>query len=559
MSTLDDTRRDSTQLFPARRELRLVAQTRSRLGDAVTAVHDLLGKDADRSPWRVEPLFADSPDEGTVIRGSGDYEIGSSDYVSAAIELSHVLDRSDVFRTVQADLPAIAFDRAMVDPNQRNGARRESDEAPASLRWNHELINLETAWQSGPRWRHHGAGVRIGLPDTGYTDHPAVGVALYDLSNDRDFIDDDDDSLDPLRRRRFPWQRFSSPGHGTASASIIASHGDPRITGRRRRLKLSEIVGVAPAAEVLPLRATNSTVQFFASDLARAINHARLSHCHVVSIGMGTTGFFGLDIATRKAVEDGLIVLAAAGDNPDILSAPACFDSCIGVAAVSPNLEPWAWSSAGDVVDIAAPGRGVLAATYDLEGELAQPMVAPLSSTSFAACHVAGVAALWLARHSRRHLLKQYGRSGIQSAFVHILRETASTPDGWDSRYGAGVVNAAAVVEHPLPSLEMVSPVRAHGAKSEEPTQRLAGLIPGTDPVTVRERLGDLLGAGGAQLDRLAAKHEAELAYLVIENQQLRQRLLPLTAADFQRRDTGEPIEFGCPLSDPLRSRLYDV
>jgi serine protease len=50
-------------------------------------------------------------------------------------------------------------------------------------------------------------------------------------------------------------------------------------------------VGVAPRADLVPIRAVESVVQFFDSDVARAVEHARLVNCHVVSMSLGGTGF----------------------------------------------------------------------------------------------------------------------------------------------------------------------------------------------------------------------------------------------------------------------------
>jgi subtilisin family serine protease len=96
--------------------------------------------------------------------------------------------------------------------------------------------------------RSRGEGIRIGHIDTGYSDHPELERSALDLSSDYDLIDNDDDARDPLRRAFFAV--LDSPGHGTATGSVIA--------GRER----GEISGVAPQATLVPFRAIKSVSRY---------------------------------------------------------------------------------------------------------------------------------------------------------------------------------------------------------------------------------------------------------------------------------------------------------
>ena len=64
----------------------------------------------------------------------------------------------------------------------------------------------------------------------------------------------------------------------------------------------------------MPIRATESVVQLFDSDVAKAVAHARKVGCHVVSMSLGGKGFFGLKDEIQRAVDRGMIVMAAAGN-----------------------------------------------------------------------------------------------------------------------------------------------------------------------------------------------------------------------------------------------------
>ena len=211
-------------------------------------------------------------------------------------------------------------------------------------------------------------------------------------------------------------------------------------TARRRQaswsvggVKIAGIVGVAPGALVVPLRAVESVVQLFDSDVARAVEHARLTGCHIVSISVGGKGFFGLRAAIQRAVDAGMIVMGAAGNNVRIVVAPASYPNCLAVAATGPDDQPWPESSRGRAVDVSAPGWGVHIAGYTWEGGVPVAIVGQSSGTSYAVTHLAGVAALWLAHHGPGELQKRYG-AGVQAAFLRLLRSGGSrVPENWDA------------------------------------------------------------------------------------------------------------------------------
>ena len=78
-----------------------------------------------------------------------------------------------------------------------------------------------------------GRGVRIGHPDTGYTDHPLILGPRLRTADGHDFVDDDPDAHDPMTG--------GFPGHGTATIVNFSSgqglqpFGDPlrRLCGCR--------------------------------------------------------------------------------------------------------------------------------------------------------------------------------------------------------------------------------------------------------------------------------------------------------------------------------------
>ena len=50
------------------------------------------------------------------------------------------------------------------------------------------------------------------------------------------------------------------------------------------------------------------------------------------------------------------------------------------------------------------------------------PFVGEGNGTSYAVAHLAAAATLWLARHGRDELIRQYGARNLQAAFLAVLR-----------------------------------------------------------------------------------------------------------------------------------------
>jgi len=350
-----------------------------------------------------------------------------------------------------------------------------------------------------------GDGIVIGHPDTGYTIHADLGPDELDLTADRDVLANDDDARDPLRKL---FGLIGNPGHGTATASVIVSRPTNRIEG------------AAPAARLVPIRAVTSVALVFDGDVAKAVDHARRTGCHVISMSLGGVGFSSsLRAAIRAALADGLLVLAAAGNEVGFVVAPASYHEVVAVAATNIEDRPWAGSSRGPAVDVSAPGESVPAAEASKQFTDRTKLG---SGTSYAVALTAGVGALWLAHHGRDALIARYGAPNLQRVFRHLLRRTARKPlGGWDgTRYGAGIVDAAALLAAPLPDLGVVDPFDAVGVGT--PTDRLVTTLSGLSAGAVHEFLDEALGdvpPGEREL------YAGELAFLMAHEQAARAEL----------------------------------
>jgi type VII secretion-associated serine protease mycosin len=239
-------------------------------------------------------------------------------------------------------------------------------------------------------------------------------------------------------------------GHGTAMASLIAGHGHGADDG---------VLGVAPAATILPIRDGVHQPMYMAEAINWAVNHG----AEVISISQGQqTVDSGLVAAIHKAVESGIIVVAAAGNRPSSarVDFPAALPGVLAVGGTDRSGNHYSASVAGPNVLISAPAEDVVAAYFD--GRYARG-----SGTSSSTAIIAGTAAL--IREAYPHLSAQ--------EVIHRLEATAidKGPPGRDDEFGYGLVNIVAALTAKIAPL--TGPSVARGSSplpSRSPTSRTA-------------------------------------------------------------------------------------
>jgi hypothetical protein len=277
-----------------------------------------------------------------------------------------------------------------------------------------------------------GAGLRVGHPDTGYTLHPKIAGPRLRTADGFDFVAGAADPRDPMTG--------SHPGHGTATASVIFSAAP-------------DLQGIAPGAEVVPLRVSDSVVHFDFTNVAEALYRARDRGCHLVSMSLGGPwAGRALERAVDRVIADGLIVLAAAGNQWPFVVYPAKLDNVVAVAASNAEDKPWRGSASGPAVDITAPGESVWRAYAHKVSGAVRFDTERSSGTSYATATTAGVCALWLQRHGAAALRARYG-GRLATVFMDLLKAHCRAVPGWNTRrYGPGIVDTAALLAAPLPA-----------------------------------------------------------------------------------------------------------
>lgn len=267
------------------------------------------------------------------------------------------------------------------------------------LDYGHELMNVPEMWKET-----RGGGVKVCVIDTGVPNH----LDLAPVGGDSVISGYKEDKN----------------GHATHVGGIIAAIANNDIG----------VAGIAPEVEdyyIAALGADGSgSINGIATAIMRAVDNFGVDVINMslgVAAGHGT--FRALETACNYAVNQGVTVIAAAGNENSGVGQPACYDSVISVAAVDSQKRRAWFSNQGPELDFAAPGVQVYS-TY-LNNRYAK-----LDGTSMASPMLAGIAALIIAD------AKQDSDEILTPAEVRAkLRKIAFDigPEGDDESFGAGI------------------------------------------------------------------------------------------------------------------------
>jgi serine protease AprX len=313
---------------------------------------------------------------------------------------------------------------------------------------------------------YDGTGVGVAIIDSG------AAAALDDLSDGSGGVSRVDHFVDFVNGRE---DAYDDCGHGTHVAGIIAGNGFD--SGGRR-------TGIAPGARLIVLKVLDDSGQGRISDVIAALDYAIAQkdtfNIRVINLSVATGVYEPYDVdpltlAAQRAVNAGIVVVAAAGNNG---RSPAGATQYGGITA--PGNAPWVltvgasnhmgtvdraddtmavFSSRGPTAldyvakpDVVAPGVGIESlsdpdsafyvtnAAYLLSGTVPTSYLPylSLSGTSMSAPVVAGTVALML----------QANPSLTPNAVKAIIEYTAQPYAGYDHlTEGAGFLNTKGAVE----------------------------------------------------------------------------------------------------------------
>ena len=314
------------------------------------------------------------------------------------------------------------------------------------------------AWLGVPRDnREWGRGVTVAVLDTGVNPHPALeGAAVTRL----DMLDGD--GGDPS----------TGTAHGTAVASVIAGQG-------------MDVVGIAPAAEILSVRVIGEDGTGDTFTVARGILAAVERGAAVINISLGSRGDSAvLESAIVYALSRGAVVVAATGNDGLLgVSYPAAYPEVVAVPAVDAHGQHLYFSNRGESVDLAAPGLN-LAAAWTGGG------VAGSSGTSASAPLVSGAVAALVSADPTLS-------AGAAVALLEGYADDAGLP-GRDEEVGAGIINMRPVLDRGTPGIHdaaLAVPVIEEAADSDDFSVTVTAQNRGTEPLTSLGLAVDINGA----------------------------------------------------------------
>lgn len=208
-----------------------------------------------------------------------------------------------------------------------------------------------------------GQGITVAIIDTGCDINHSM--LKENIAHTRNFTKDDNSNKSIVT---------DYVGHGTHVSGIILS--------------------VAPSSNLMILKALNRYGEGDYPWITNAINYAINQKVDIISMSLGGyTDDENLHKAIKKAINNNILVVCAAGNDgdnsskTDEYSYPASYSEVISVGAVDSNAKPAYFSNSNNLLDIMAPGVGILSTYKDNS-------YAILDGTSMAAPHVSGALAL---------------------------------------------------------------------------------------------------------------------------------------------------------------------
>jgi len=291
-------------------------------------------------------------------------------------------------------------------------------------------IDAPEAWDIATGWED----IVIAIVDTGI-DYNHEDLAENMLANPDEIpgnnIDDDGNGyIDDIYGYDFcnnDSNPFDDHGHGTHCAGIAGAVGNNGIG----------IAGVAWNCKIMALKFLSARGSGSCSDGVASIIYAVDNGADVISNSWGGGGYSQtLNDAIDYAHSQGAVLVAAAGNsNTSSIHYPAGYTNMISVAATNHDDQRASFSNYGNWVDVAAPGRNILA-TVPSSGSCGNRSgYRLLSGTSMACPYVAGLCALILSENP------EYTPEEVKALMI------ANADPLTDTGLGAGRINVNNTIE----------------------------------------------------------------------------------------------------------------
>lgn len=330
----------------------------------------------------------------------------------------------------------------LADPGDTTASGSATPTSTSDTTWGLSEINAPDVWdQYGTR----GSGARVAVLDTGIdADHDDLDLFTNDSSDPT--YPGGWAEWDTEGNRIEGSEPYDADGHGTHVSGTVAGGA---ASGTH--------IGVAPDVELLHGGVLTPESQGYYSAVVAGMQWAAEREADVTSMSLGSSGYDSADIEPVRASNAlGTYVVAAIGNDGEGTSgspgnvydslAAGASDSNHDIASFSGGEEivtddswgdnaPDDWPSSYVVPDLAAPG-------VDVYSSVPGDDYAHYSGTSMATPHVSGTVALLLSVHDHLDV------DEVEEALRETAWKPSGEPDGTDTRYGDGIVDAKAAVDY---------------------------------------------------------------------------------------------------------------
>lgn len=366
-------------------------------------------------------------------------------------------------------------------PNFVSEFKRSAPPQPVSAQWHLGVVNARQAWNTT-----QGKGVVIAVLDDGVdVAHPNLKQNIKrnpDPSESRDqfgrdfFVGEDaPDHFDP-RPKLFRSPFGEMPGndiHGTCCAGVAAAPG------------VGRVFGVAPKAQILPVKVFHADDLATESRVANAIRYAS-RFADILSCSWSGPPSPDIEFALQEAGAGrggkGCAVFCATGnDSRTTVSFPARSSFSIGVGASTDQEDLANYSNQGPQVSIVAPSSGGAKRIFTTDvsipnrgfntGIAADGGVDGLNTNSFGGTSsatplAAGVAALLLSANP--NLSRDEVRTILQDTAKKIGPANSYDAKGHSDKFGFGRIDAAKAVAAAVNAAKAAKLVAVPGKKKKK-------------------------------------------------------------------------------------------
>ena len=319
--------------------------------------------------------------------------------------------------------------------------------------WGLDNISAPDIWAASRNFPGTmGENAIVAVVDTGVDlDHPEFSgriISGYDFVDSDEYADDGD-------------------GHGThVAGTIAASYSN------------GEITGVAPRANIMPIRVLDDNGDGYSSDIVAGILWAAENGADVINLSLGGSFSAAENEAIEIATEDyGAVVVMAAGNESELNPGwPAAIADQWGIAvgAVNQdgNMAGFSCLAGTSTLEyVTAPGVDIYSAIPEDSSDPNDDLYDFESGTSMAAPHVAGIAVL----------LKSYDNNLSPTRITDLITGTSSNNLGQPQTSLSEPLHANA--GHSSPSIhpnDLLSAGSIEKYKHEQISDRLIGKLSGS-------------------------------------------------------------------------------